>query len=88
MVETIIKKAVHDSGQGDTENLAILIAFFVIYKLVEEVLRYRGIKNSKEKMQGYCKWVLDDHEWIKEIRDDIKSVKSSIKRIEKDLFKE
>jgi len=85
-VENIVQKVVEDSGSGNLFQVGIIFALFIIWKLVEEVLRYRGMKADKNRNPGnpghHCKWSPDDHKWLGEVRDCMREIHSIVKQLD------
>jgi len=88
-VDSIIQQTLQEGGPGDWTKVGILFSLFIIWKLIEELIRYRGMKSHK-KFNGSmsykpCKWVEDDHKWLSENRDDIREIKQMIKNLTKEF---
>jgi len=77
-VEEMAQRAIEETGSGVIGGAAVMFSLFIIWKLVEEVLRYRGMKSSRKVNGTPCKWTTDDH-------DNIRSMKEAIERIENNL---
>ena len=99
-MEEIAQKAVEETGSGHIGYAALVFALFIIWKLVEEILRYRGMKVSKKnngnphskaclfnekEHEMLCKWRADDHNWLQDIRDCMKSIQEGVLRVEEKL---
>lgn len=79
-------------SMGQYTGGAVVLALFIIWKLVEEMIRFRGIKNYR-KVAGHnpgpkCKWADEDHKWLLEIRDNTKNNNRVIGKLETFLDKE
>ena len=78
----------------DIEGAGFLFALFIIWKLVEELLRYKGVKRYRKATgdnPGHgnkCKLTSDHHHWFLEMRDYQKSNKHIFRKLEKFLDKE
>ena len=80
-----------DSGIVDQFGGNIFIfALFIIWKLVEEIIRFKGIKRYRKTVgdnpgHGMCKWSPDDHAWLMSVRDNMKTNKKVWIKLEKFL---
>ena len=60
-------------------EVGLIFALFIIWKLVEELFRFKGVKNYKKGIgndfhEMKCGWKPSDRERISEIRDYVRDV--------------